>query len=600
MVILCCSTGLWGQQKNPLLDIIGKPYAEYFPIYDHLYDSLHNDPQTCAELSRMMVEAQAADKTGEWKLNFRLFEYMVQYHRSRKGGFIPSADYTAEDFALDMVALSREAAKKGLPCLELYSLYQIAQSYRLYEPQNFELAFEYFRQLSQGLQKIQTVRFPMKPYCYLTIADFYYAFKDYPNAMELYERILIDPKVEGNIYQSSAYMHARNGMGLCYRYGFDDPERSDYYFQLNIERSAEGATDVWKGISYGNLGINRKLAGDYGKAIPLLKRSLDIMLLHSDYSFASRISLVLGEIYFDRGDMEQARKYIGLTDRYISANPNQGRLAQLFMLKSKYYIRKGVEREAAMYLDSALMTSKKYDDKYNAMILRRVEQRSHLIEKRAMNEQLSFEHERSTLFKRSFMAAVIGAFLLLALLTVTFYFYRKKRSAYRELVRRSQNWARGETSGDTIADEFETDCDKAMDEPDSGMAVDEENTTGPETIASEESNKVIMTGLEKVMWEKKLYKRSELSLDILAAETGLNRYYISTALNRCAGKNFSSYVNEYRIKEAIRIMSDPANDKLTLDCIAYESGFNDRQNFHRVFKKSTGLSPGDFRKNINK
>ncbi|MDL2305945.1 helix-turn-helix domain-containing protein, partial [Bacteroides sp. OttesenSCG-928-D19] len=71
------------------------------------------------------------------------------------------------------------------------------------------------------------------------------------------------------------------------------------------------------------------------------------------------------------------------------------------------------------------------------------------------------------------------------------------------------------------------------------------------------------------------------------------------ALNRCTGKNINTYINEYRIKEAIRIMSDPGYRTLTLDAIADEAGFNDRQNFHRVFKKKTGLSPGVFRKNMD-
>lgn len=592
-MLLCC-TGLWAQQGNPLMDVVGKPFAEYFPVYDSLYASLRDDPDSRAELSRLVDEAADADKTGEWKLLARISEHMVRYHVSRKAGYVPSADYTSEDFARDMLAASREAAQNDLRCLEFYSLYEVAQSYRLFEPQNYELAFEYFRQLEGGLENIATTQFSLKPYYYMVIGDFYYSFRDYAAAMERYGKILADPEDEGNIYQSSAYMHARNGLGLCYRYGYNDLERSDYYFEENMARSADDNNDVWKGISSGNLGINRKLAGDYEKAIPLLERSLEIMLLHGDHSFASGISLALGEIYFDRSDMGEARRYIELTDRYVSAQTSQSRIASLFTLKNKYYTATGRSREALMYLDSALVASQKYNDQYSGMILRRVEQRAHLIETRAMDEQLSFEKERSTFFRRNFTIATIGAVLLMALLAVTVYFYRKKRSAYRELVRRSQSWA-----GIGVAEAPET----GDDEPQAGSEAYEtftgENTATAKPAEPEESDRVIMESVEKAMSEKKLYKRSELSLDMLAAETGLNRYYISTALNRCAGKNFSGYVNDYRIKEAIRILSDPQNNNLTLDGIAYEAGFNDRYNFHRVFKKKTGLSPSDFRKNMN-
>lgn len=108
---------------------------------------------------------------------------------------------------------------------------------------------------------------------------------------------------------------------------------------------------------------------------------------------------------------------------------------------------------------------------------------------------------------------------------------------------------------------------------------------------------ITMAEVEKAMTERKVYKRTDLTLDTLAQETGFNRYYLSNALNRCTGKNFNSYVNEFRVKEAIRIMSEPGGDDLTVDAIAFEVGFNDRQSLYRVFKKITGISPKDFRKN---
>jgi AraC-like DNA-binding protein len=36
-----------------------------------------------------------------------------------------------------------------------------------------------------------------------------------------------------------------------------------------------------------------------------------------------------------------------------------------------------------------------------------------------------------------------------------------------------------------------------------------------------------------------------------------------------------------------------------MDAIATMAGFNDRHSFLRAFKKTTGLSPSDFRKSLN-
>jgi len=51
------------------------------------------------------------------------------------------------------------------------------------------------------------------------------------------------------------------------------------------------------------------------------------------------------------------------------------------------------------------------------------------------------------------------------------------------------------------------------------------------------------------------------------------------------------------MKEAIRLLSDKKFKTGSLDEIALAIGFNDRKSFHRVFKKITGLSPMEFRKN---
>jgi len=77
----------------------------------------------------------------------------------------------------------------------------------------------------------------------------------------------------------------------------------------------------------------------------------------------------------------------------------------------------------------------------------------------------------------------------------------------------------------------------------------------------------------------------------------VNRTYISRAINQCTGKNFSTFINEYRIKEAILIMSEDA-EKYSFEGLGYEVGFNDRKTFYNAFKKITGLSPSDFRGNL--
>ena len=97
--------------------------------------------------------------------------------------------------------------------------------------------------------------------------------------------------------------------------------------------------------------------------------------------------------------------------------------------------------------------------------------------------------------------------------------------------------------------------------------------------------------------EDKLYRDASISVDLLAQKLGVKRHQVSTVINRCMQKSFKTFVNEYRIREAIQLLSNNAADTMTIDAIASDVGFNDRHNFYRVFKKITKQSPTDFKKN---
>jgi AraC-like DNA-binding protein len=109
---------------------------------------------------------------------------------------------------------------------------------------------------------------------------------------------------------------------------------------------------------------------------------------------------------------------------------------------------------------------------------------------------------------------------------------------------------------------------------------------------------LIMKEIEKLMLEDKLYRDTTLSVDLLAHKLKAKRYYISMTINRCMSKSFNTFINEYRIKEAIQLLSKNENNTFKIDSIAFDVGFNDRKSFHRVFKKMTGLSPTEFKRNI--
>jgi len=100
---------------------------------------------------------------------------------------------------------------------------------------------------------------------------------------------------------------------------------------------------------------------------------------------------------------------------------------------------------------------------------------------------------------------------------------------------------------------------------------------------------ILLEKLENTMAEKQLYKNPNLSLQDLAQELSISSHQLSQFLNNNVGKNFTSFINEFRISEACRIII--SNDKITLEAIGYDVGFNSKSTFFAAFKKHTGTTP---------
>ena len=606
---MCTDTNLSSEDRNPLLEMVGKPYAEYHDTYMQVVGSLlHGDSLSRTRLVALFEEAAAFDKSGEWKLVNDLVANTVRFYNSRRGGFIWSSDYTAEDFSTDMKMLARRAEQKNFPFIRIYGLYQAAEGYRIFV-KDYEQAFDCFLKVAAMLDSVTTKEFPPRPYIYNEIANLYYNFREYNDAIKYYEKVAADPDVTDNYYGS--LNPAISGMALSYRNGFRDYDRSDSCFMalLKLTRAYEPDRVVWEGITEANIGYNFYLRKQPDMALKWLLPGIDKITRPNDFGCVSSRATDVAEIYLEKRELKAAKKYIDMALDYHARTRIPEKESRLYEVLARYYAVTGNQKAAAIYLDSTLMAKDKEAEAFSGLVLRRVEQRLRAADQKLNDHKIESEQARSRMYRHTTILTGTALVIILLLLGLILYFYRRTRNAYRKLVRRSQQWAgiKVPDTEQTGAEDIQPEDKQALQS--SGekevLPVDIEETicddghlaaeTGQPAIDTHDA--ITMAEVEKAMTERKVYKRTDLTLDTLAQETGFNRYYLSNALNRCTGKNFNSYVNEFRVKEAIRIMSEPGGDDLTVDAIAFEVGFNDRQSLYRVFKKITGISPKDFRKN---
>lgn len=87
-----------------------------------------------------------------------------------------------------------------------------------------------------------------------------------------------------------------------------------------------------------------------------------------------------------------------------------------------------------------------------------------------------------------------------------------------------------------------------------------------------------------------------LSLDSLAHEFGISRFKVSRIFSKVLGTNFNAYLNSLRINHASYLLT---SSDLSITHIALECGFNNQQTFNRVFRKSNGCTPKEYRASYN-
>ena len=85
---------------------------------------------------------------------------------------------------------------------------------------------------------------------------------------------------------------------------------------------------------------------------------------------------------------------------------------------------------------------------------------------------------------------------------------------------------------------------------------------------------------------------AELSLSALAESQGVTAGYLATVFKKETGKTVVAYIRERRISRAKYLLE---TTDLQVQTVAMHSGITDVQYFSRIFKKSTGKSPKEYR-----
>jgi YesN/AraC family two-component response regulator len=245
-------------------------------------------------------------------------------------------------------------------------------------------------------------------------------------------------------------------------------------------------------------------------------------------------------------------------------------------------------KSAYEYLSNAVMYR---DSVFSADARRQMAEMQTRFEVSKMNDeikiqQLTIQQQEADLKRANLIRAIVFIGLILSILFSVFliWMYFQKRRAYQVLLLQNIELARLEQS------------EKAHNPMKESLVKDIPDTKYQKSSLTDDQKEAIYEKLLEMLEYGRVFLNHDLSVEDLADKLDTNRRYLSQVVNELHGSNFSTFINEYRVKEARRLLLDPEKHHFSLEGIAHAAGFNSRISFNNAFKKITGLTPAYFQK----
>jgi AraC-like DNA-binding protein len=113
-----------------------------------------------------------------------------------------------------------------------------------------------------------------------------------------------------------------------------------------------------------------------------------------------------------------------------------------------------------------------------------------------------------------------------------------------------------------------------------------------------DSEREMLNRLKRVMEADKFYITPDITLDMLAEQVGIPAKKLSHSIRQQYHLNFYEFINNYRIAEAKRLLSDPQQALKSITEIYFAVGFNSKSVFNTFFKRVEGVTPSQYREKV--
>ncbi|MDE6669156.1 MAG: helix-turn-helix domain-containing protein [Muribaculaceae bacterium] len=359
------------------------------------------------------------------------------------------------------------------------------------------------------------------------------------------------------------YEQARKYLAQAYdiadKYGYHDRDTLDFLEALIL--SYEGHTTESTEIL---LRIKPKIESDFPIYVPELYMVLG-KNAEKEHRYNDAISLLAAGI-------EKAQ----------SASSNDY-LPQLYKITAQNYEYLRDYRLAASYMTKALEAAENFG---------RTERKRMMNERRLMLEAVHKEQERTLAEQKAresrrlnivlaLLLAIAAAAIAHVIVTL-----RRRNRLYEHIVQQNLNMLAEEERYRHRLEELETQQS-------------DHNERDRQAAANRESkSRELFNRLQQLMTDEALYRDANLTREAVIERLGTNPTYLAQAIKENADMNYAQFINSFRMREAVRILSDRSRLETPIKDIAGEVGCNSLTTFYKLFQQATGLSPSAYRRSL--
>lgn len=408
---------------------------------------------------------------------------------------------------------------------------------------------------------------------YIGIGNLYSSQADYGMGIHFYLKALSLAKQHGHTALQNSALNNLVGAS-CFAGKHTDGKR---YYQM-LEANKENSTEY----GYNLLMCQGLIASGEGRtaeAIGRYRSAMDYARSHwlaGGYTESARSCLA--QLYDDMGNTDSALVFLGLNEASARQNGQSDLLIETLKHKASALAKRGDRmaslacKEEYVELFDSLYNRSEFDNMKNTQFLYEAQKSEKAID--ALTEEKQHIERVVAMQRRWLLTLAAGAVILAALFAMMWRQKRQLRQAYNELFDRCQA---------LMADE--------------SKSADDETARENSPLLTAEQREKMLDEIAVVMSQADIFCGSDFSIDKLASLIGSNSRYVSAAINDRYGKNFRTFLNEYRVREAMRRLSDSKKyGNYTIKAVAESVGFKSHANFIAVFTKITGMKPSIYQK----